>query len=310
MLRRIARAGRQFELTWRYSFNLAPTLAYRFSKRSVTGECARVIADLDRNGVAITSVQRLLGSDSCYEELNEAVAKAEHDLAEEIDVARDQCNDNPAVGSKSFIYALLGESPELQPREVYARFALHRNVLNVANGYLGMYTRLRYYNVWRTFASHAEPRQSQLWHRDREDRYICKMFVLLSDVDEGAGPFTYAPGTHPKGASRCEPKFFEEADGVRRSNDAQMSEIVARDRWIRGIGPAGTIVFADTRGYHKGGEARDSDRVMYTCMFTSPASESREFFRRPVQIPKPTNLELAFALAPPKRGPWVSLRFK
>jgi hypothetical protein len=310
MLREIARAGRQFELTWRYSFNLAPTLAYRFSKRSFSAECARVMTDLDRNGVAITSVPKLLGSDSCYEELKEAVAKAEHDRAEEIDSARAQCDRNDSVGSKSFIYALLGESPALQPQDVYARFALHRTILNIANAYIGMYTRLRYYNVWRTFASRAEPRQSQLWHRDREDRYICKVFVLLSDVDEGAGPFTYAPGTHAKGAFKCEPQCFEEADGVRRSDDAQMAAVVSPDRWIRGTGPAGTIVFADTRGYHKGGEARDRDRVMYTCMFTSPASESREFFRRPVQIPKSSNLQLAFALAPPKRGPWLSIRFK
>ena len=32
--------------------------------------------------------------------------------------------------------------------------------------------------------------------------------------------------------------------------------------------------YADTNGYHRGGLARTGDRVMYTCMYTSRASES------------------------------------
>ena len=309
MLRRIGRAGRRFELTWRYSFNLAPTLAYRYAKRPLPAESARVLADLDRNGVAITSVQQLMGSDSCYQELMEAVAKAEQDQAAVIAAARADVRASGPAGVKSFIYSLLGEYPTLQPQGIYARFALHGAILNIANGYLGMYSRLRYYNVWHTFPSGMQPRQSQLWHRDREDRYICKVFAYLSDVDDGAGPFTYAAGTHAKGRVRSQPRHFKEADGVQRSDDVQMAEVLSPEQWIRCTGAKGTIIFADTRGYHKGGEARERDRIMYTCMFTSPASESREFFRRPTQTPRQPNLELAFALAPPKAGPWVSFKF-
>jgi hypothetical protein len=250
-----------------------------------------------------------MGPNSCYDELKESVTKAEQELAHEIETARADVNGSSAGGMKSFIYSLLGESPTLQPQGIYARFALNSTILNIANGYLGMFSRLRYYNVWHTFASGAEPRQSQLWHRDREDRYICKVFVYLSDVDEGAGPFTYAPGTHAKGRVKAQPRSFAEPDGVRRSDDAQMAEVISPEQWIRCTGRAGTIVFADTRGYHKGGEARERDRVMYTCMFTSPASESREFFRRPVEAARPKSLELAFALARPRTGPWISFRF-
>jgi hypothetical protein len=62
MLRKLSRAGRHFEVTWRYSFNLAPTLAYRLGRRSLSDEAERVVGELDGNGVAISSVQRLLGS--------------------------------------------------------------------------------------------------------------------------------------------------------------------------------------------------------------------------------------------------------
>jgi hypothetical protein len=142
-----------------------------------------------------------------------------------------------------------------------------------------MHAKLRYYNVWKTFASTEQARESQLWHFDREDNYILKIFLYLDDVDEGAGPFTYAPGTHKKGKYRAiEPEYFLEGS-VRRTTDDQMNAVFAEDRWIRALGKKGTIIFADTRGFHKGGEARTKDRLMYTCMYTSPASQSKNLIK-------------------------------
>jgi hypothetical protein len=161
------------------------------------------------------------------------------------------------------------------PTDVFARLALNNNVLDIANGYLRLSARLRYYNVWYTFATKTSARESQLWHFDREDNYILKVFLYLRDVDEGTGPFTYAPGTHRKGINwNRQPEYFLE-DNVRRSTDDQMNAVIPREEWITATGKKGTIVFADTRGFHKGGEARTHNRLMYTCMFTSPASDSR-----------------------------------
>ena len=106
----------------------------------------------------------------------------------------------------------------------------------------------------------------------------------MEDVDEGTGPFTYAPATHRKGKFRSiEPGFFLEG-GVRRTTDEQMNAVFPREGWKTGIGKKGTIIFADTRGFHKGGEARTRDRLMYTCMYTSRASESKELLRVPSNI--------------------------
>jgi hypothetical protein len=147
-----------------------------------------------------------------------------------------------------------------------------------------MRAKLRYYNVWYTAASSVEARESQLWHFDREDNYILKVFLYLDDVDEGAGPFTYAPGTHRKGKHwGISPEFHLEG-GVRRTTDDQMKKVYPEEKWIRAVGKKGTIVFADTRGYHKGGEARTKDRLMFTCMYTSPASESRQLLQVPSDL--------------------------
>jgi len=57
-----------------------------------------------------------------------------------------------------------------------------------------------------------------------------------------------------------------------------MAEVVPRDRWIQATGPAGTIIFADTRGYHCGGRSTQRDRVMAINMFTSSACAKRPDF--------------------------------
>ena len=304
-MRRMARAGRRFGPTWRYIFNLAPTLSYKLKRPSISGEAARILTDLNRDGMAITSAQALLGAAPCCREIYEAVEEMQRSMSNRIASARAEANEWGTIGEKSFLLEYLGRYPTLDPNDIFGRFALQKPILQIANAYLGMYTRLRYYNIWHTFASQGQARESQLWHRDREDRYILKMFLYLSDVDEGAGPFTYATGSHLKGRMRREPAYFLEG-GVKRSDDSQMTEAIPQSRWRKAVGPKGTIVFADTHGYHKGGLARERDRIIYTCMFTSPASESREFLKRPGEIPRPASLEHAFALAAPKGGAWLS----
>lgn len=295
-LHRIAQAGRRNEFTWRYGFNLGPVLSYRFRAHRLIGEAGRVVEELNRTGVAITSVDALLENDSCYQELRKTVEQLELDQTHTLSEAKQSADKSQHIGRKTFNMELLGSNPELDPKNVFARFALQKPILQIANAYFGMYTRLRYYNVWHTFASQGEARESQLWHYDREDRYILKLFAYLSDVTKGAGPFTYAPGTHQKKRIYREPEYILEG-GVKRSSDEQMAEVVPSARWQECTGPRGTIVFADTRGYHKGGMARDRDRLMYTCMFTSQASQSKELFRPVPAVFQPKSPEQSFALS-------------
>ena len=295
-LRQLVRASRRFDLTWRYGFNLAPVLSYKSAPHPLSDEATRVLGDLNRFGVAITSAENLLDSNSCYLELTQAVDELEFSLADTLAAARVAGNNHETIGRKTFNYELLGSHPVLDPDAIYARFALQNPILQIANAYFGMYTRLRYYNVWHTFATQTEARESQLWHYDREDRHILKVFVYLADVDDSAGPFTYATGSHPKRKLPRQPAFLVEG-GVRRSNDAQMAEVVPAERWMKCVGTKGTIVFADTRGYHKGGLARKRDRIMYTCMFTSQASQSQRLFELPLRFTLPSNKEMSFALS-------------
>lgn len=279
---------------WRYVNNLAPSLAYLFAKPSLSGEAARVLFELERNGISITSAHALLGPSSLFEELTAAVGTLERVLAERVATARTAAR-NPET-HKSYILNLLGDRPTLDPNDIYVRFALQEPILQIANAYFGMYTRLRFYNVWHTFATPLPPRDSQLWHRDPEDYYIVKVFVYLTDVDDGSGPITYATGSHLKVGLQQEPGYARKKGDAKRSDDVQMAQTVPPERWIKGTGSKGTIVLADTRGFHKGGLARERDRVMYLCMFTSQAAKCADFFERPSNIDFPLEKEQAFAL--------------
>lgn len=291
----VKQACRRNPFVWRYVLNAAPSWTHVMSRRSLSADTERVLRDLNRDGMAITSVAALGGARALFDELAQAVDDLERTKAHELDQARRAAEDTSTIGNKTFNVELLGPHPALDAQQVYCRFALDRAVLDVANGYFGMLTRLRYFNIWHTLATSNEARESQLWHRDREDFLILKVFVYLSDVTHEAGPFTYAPGTHPKGAFRREPAYTLEGR-VRRSTDEQMAGVVPAAKWIEALGARGTVVFADTRGYHKGGLARGRDRLMYTCMFTSQASQSRELFDRRAPAPSAPDRAIAFAV--------------
>lgn len=297
---RLVYAGRHFMPTWRYVFNLRSTLDYRKDRNDLPVEGERIVESLNRDGIAISSVERLTGLENIFLELRQSVDGLEAAHAAQLAEARSQA-DSDEIGRKTFLLQLLGEHPALDPESVFARLALHPQILRIANEYFGMYTQIRYYNIWHTVITRGEPRESQLWHKDREDHLILKLFVYLSDIDDGAGPFTYAPGTHYKGSTRARPQTFNE-NGVERWRDEEMAKIVPASQWIKATGPIGTFAFADTRGCHKGGLARDKDRLIYVCLFTSPTSQAPELFIRPKTIPLLEGKAQRLAIAPPARG--------
>ena len=284
-LRNIARKGRHFELFWRYGYNFSPSISFATKLGNQLNQVeTNIVENLNKNGIAFSNVDDLLGKNSSFTELNSVVNNILENRKEELAQLKVRANDENTIGNKTFNLELLGSELTFDTDNIFARFALNESLLNIANTYFQMYAKLRYYNVWKTFASNGSPRESQLWHFDREDRYILKVFLYLSDVDDGAGPFTYAPETHKKGKlSNLEPKYFIEG-GVHRTTDEQMNEVFPKDKWVKGTGKKGTIIFADTRGFHKGGEARTNDRLMFTCMFTSPASESKKLIKYPADL--------------------------
>jgi hypothetical protein len=131
---------------WRYVDNLGPLLAYRLTRRTLSDRQSSVLAKLNSDGVAVTSVQTLLGPDSCFDELENTVHNLEEKHAEAIADARAEFNSSNNK-SKGFNFRLLGDHPLIEPDSVFTRFALQKAILEIVNSYFGMFTRLRAYNV-------------------------------------------------------------------------------------------------------------------------------------------------------------------
>ncbi len=249
---------RQNEMTWRYGYHLPDVIAYRLNQPSeAPKEVLRVVDELNRNGVARTSVTALLRTDGVYQELRQEVDELQRVRASELATAR---AGGVQGAHKTYSYEFFDGHPK--PGTVHTRFISQPEIRQVADRYFGLRSRLRAANTWLTLVSADDARQSQTWHRDPEDRYIVKVFTLLSEVDQGCGPFHYAPGSHMKSANLALKAF--DKYGL---TDEEMASLVPRDRWFLGTGSPGTIIFADNRGYHKGGLSRERERLVFVGMY-------------------------------------------
>lgn len=276
---------------WRYIYNFKSSLNYLLSNKGInSSEMKRVLEEYNKNGIAITHIDDLMPHNSIYKEMATEVDKIENERAQEIELARVD-----SKREKDFIITLLAEKPELDTESIFTRFILQKPFVYLANAYSGLFTEMRYYNVWHTLKTDQPPKQSQLWHRDREDFLIVKIFVYLNDVDETAGPFTYAKGSHRKKSLVKDPEYLVESDGTHRTTDDQMNAVIPRKDWVTATGRKGTIIFADTAGYHKGGHATGHDRLMFIARFTSRKGAKTKFTNK-IIAKEPTEQAIKYAL--------------
>lgn len=216
----------------------------------------RIANDLKRDGIAFSSLEELGGPS--LEEFRSFVAERQSQAA--------------STTKKTFLRELIDLRPVYDPSKPVWKFALHPSVVGAVDAYYGLAA--RFYYLYAAIAGimpeGEEAKQSQRWHRDPEDRQMCKVFVYLTDVDSGSGPFVYAKGTHDAGtfahlspqkppAGSYPPEGFVEAH-------------VSPENILTCYGNAGTVIFADTAGLHKGGYCTERERIMVTAGFVSDAS--------------------------------------
>lgn len=235
--------------------------ARRTARFGATGDpkLERFVDDLKRDGIAVGRFEDLFGSTELYEEAEAlALERRRH---------HEESGERAAESAKPYLTKLIG-STSFPLDDVFLRIALHPNVLAVANRYMGMRTLLRALDLWLTGPTPGPAIQTQLWHRDGDDLMNVKLFVLFSDVTLAAGPFCYAPRTHPLGDRRTLPDRDEHG----RSTDDQVDSIVPQSEWIVATGTPGTVVLADTCGYHKQIKPTGEQRLLLMSQYVSSAA--------------------------------------
>src|SRR5205085_11971717 len=159
----------------------------------------------------------------------------------------------------------------------WLRLGLSDEILGIVNAYRGEQTFLIDLDNWYTIPDPNVPERvrSQQWHRDAWDEHIVKVFVYFSDVDEDAGPFEYVRSSAAGG--RYGDLWPWEPKGVYPPQDELETAVAPEDK-LTLTGAAGTIIFCDTSGFHRGGFARTTPRVLsYHTYVGSSAKKPARF---------------------------------
>ena len=240
--------------------------SWRIARTSPGGEVARVLEELRRHGVAKSSVQAL-GMGSCWEPLDSRGRGLADDAS--------RSSGSGFGHGKDFVFPLLGDKVTVDSADAFTQAALHPNVLQLANEYLGCFARLNYFNVWLNLPTAQTETSSQLWHRDPGDSRIFKMFVLLSEMTDETGAFSYLKGSHflGKWATLSPPSTHDGASN--RSTDSQLERVVPSTQWSTMRAQPAEIVFADTAGLHKGGFVKRGHLLLFVAEYIRRVMEQK-----------------------------------
>jgi len=228
----------------------------------------RIVADLRRDGIALVDLDQLVPNPnfSQLSEWAESLAGRD-DMRREIALRSSGVRPADAKGGKHYIVRPLGDKPDLDIQDLPVRLALSAPILRVVSHYLGMLGRITAIDLWYNLPTKGPGILSQRWHRDPEDLALVKTFLYLRDCNESNGPFCYIPGTHKSGRSR------RTIGGYNYPEDGAVDREYVPERRRALTGKAGTLIFCDTTGLHKGGDPKEGARFVLNTVYTSNASE-------------------------------------
>lgn len=242
---------------------------FRNSPVSLEGEQKKLVEDLRRDGIAITHADKILPPGVFAELQKYAMDRWDQQEVQERYERRHEAMKGDKLMNKSFFLVDLWKGEQvLDLNNPFTKFSLSSPVLNVIHSYMNMWMK---FTDWRLQVTVPMPEgmrsyASQDWHRDPEDQQLVKMFLYLNDVDENSGPFIYLKNSHIYGKLR---HLFPQKPP--RGSTGDDAKIPQENRQVC-TGKAGTIIFCDTSGLHRGGHAKSNNRFMYTSIYESAAA--------------------------------------
>jgi Phytanoyl-CoA dioxygenase (PhyH) len=228
-----------------------------------------ILEALREDGYALTTFAELFRDDDAWEAVEAQgarfAAETEAGLAGDREALR-------VRAGKEFVVRLLSYGVDVGVDDPWFRACASHRMLDLANSYLGLWSKLEYVDLWYSVPQHEEADRvsSQRWHRDFNDKHLLKAFLYLVDVDEGTGPFQYVPGSAPGG--RYADNWPWRPLGENYPPENELEERLPEDAFRTFTGAKGTLLFCNTAGFHRGGFATAKPRVLATVTYSSPAS--------------------------------------
>jgi hypothetical protein len=272
-----------------------------YSPPPLTDVQARALRALRADGIALVSFAELFDDEGLWAELRAEMdafaAEAESRLAA-----------GPLKGKKDFLIRRYPRGKRKLPLEPavlrsdgpWLRFAAGDPLLDVVNSFRGVKTKLVDFDLWYTVptAGQSERRASQQWHRDPEDQHVVKVFLYFSDVDADAGPFEYVRQS-AEGGKYGHLWPWGASEGRYPPSDELERLVDPADR-VLATGRAGTLVICDTSGFHRGGYARTTPRILATQTYVDRKITPEKADRRKFQVEwgeSPLSEQARFALS-------------
>ena len=251
-------AVRNWEPLWYYGLNRKGRALHSRHRYELGAAEKRLIGDLQKDGVATAHLDELFPG----QDLLPALQRYVGDLRAQAETKT----------KKTFLKQLWDVAPTLDPENPFVKLALEPKIVDIVNSYLGMYSIFYYLtlNITESVAPEAAPISSQRWHRDPEDKRMCKVFLYVNDVGPGSGPFTYARGSQYGG--RHGGMFPQRPPKGTYPKAESVLAAIPKEDITSFTGRAGTLVFADTAGLHRSGYATEKERIMFTAGFCSASS--------------------------------------
>jgi hypothetical protein len=229
----------------------------------------RIVSELESQGFSLLTFGELFQHEDVWTRIE---SQAERFVSEtEAALAGDREALRVRAG-KEFVVRFLSYGVDLGLDDAWFRACFSRRMLDVANTYLGLWSKLEYVDLWYSVPQpeDADRIASQRWHRDFNDRRLVKAFLYLVDVNEGNGPFQYVPGSAPGGPHGD--TWPWRPLGENYPPEHELEQRIAAEGARVFTGAKGTLLFCNTAGFHRGGFATTKPRVLATATYSSPAS--------------------------------------
>ncbi|MEY9255551.1 hypothetical protein ABH989_002967 [Bradyrhizobium ottawaense] len=131
-------------------------------------------------------------------------------------------------------------------------------VLSAVADSLGAKPTISYMTAWWSIAHGEAAKEAELYHRDVDDLRFIKLFVYLTDVDEGSGPHAFVRGTHK----------VDKLTEIRRLSEAEVAREFGADNMLSFTGSAGTAFIENTYGVHRGVPPTTRTRLLFQVLYS------------------------------------------
>lgn len=232
----------------------------------------KILAELKKEGIATSSLEELFPGKNLLSLLQ--------------GYAESTSTETSVNKRKPYLNEHWGVMPELTLDNPFVTFSLSQEVLGVASSYLEMFVKFKTFNLNRISAVPKESEEvySQKWHRDPQEKRICKVFVYLTDVEKENGPFIYIPeSSYGKKWGHLFPQYTPLGSYPKKEI---LERKIPPEYWRIMTAKAGTVIFCDTTGLHKGGFVQKDSRLMFTAVYAAPTFKEASQYTLPQDFSK------------------------